>query len=216
MSSLLEEQYYIDLKKNILRLHQLSLGTFVAHAATKKELEEVWNVTGGDSVILYSVPLGDPLKDGYWILNYEFMTSLPNDPIYTSIKQYKQVDRDSFRVLYYRSPIELTLKSILKDGYLEKAIDLNKLKSRDKKVYYLRQSSAHFRGKSVVYEDKDCNCLRQNVYDITPKAYAVSSDFFDLKTKKKLDKSNRPNLMLRRLISKKELDKLAEKEYTVK
>lgn len=205
------EGYYQDLEKNISRLHQLSLGTFVAHEDAVNTSQEVWNVSGGkDSVILYSIPLGDINKDGYWILNYEFMTSLPNTPIYTSIKQIKQIDRDSFAVWYYDCPNDLTLKKLLNADYIAETLDLDKLTAQNKKVTFVRQDAAHFIGKSVVYEDKEAGCLRQNQYTLSPKSYDVSVLFFDKTTKEPLkDKERRPNLMIRRKISTKTLSKIA-------
>lgn len=204
-----DADYYVGLEKNIRRLHALSLGTFVAHTDPTNQSNQVWNVTGKDSVILYSRPIGDIGKNGYWILSYEFMTSLPNTPIYTSIKKIEQIERDSFRVLYYEYPNELTLSQVLDDTYLEENIILDQLQPRDKKTLFVRQTAAHFIGKSAIYVDKEAGCLRQNIYELTPKHYDVSFSFFDIETKRPLDKKKRPNLMIRRNISQKTLKKMA-------
>lgn len=205
-----DKEYYIGLEKNIRRLNALSLGTFVAHTDSTDQTNAVWNVTGKDSVILYSRPLGTVSKDGYWILSYEFMTSLPNTPIYTSIKKIEQIERDSFRILYYEYPKELTLAQVLDDTYLDENVILDQLQIRDKQTLFVRQTAAHFIGKSAIYEDKEAGCLRQNTYELTPKQYDVSFSFFDKNTNQLLDKKKRPNLMLRRNISQKALKKIAE------
>lgn len=214
--SILEEDYYKALPNNISRLHQLMLGTFVAHHNNQDSSQlKAWQVTGADSVVLYSVPIGEIAKHGYWIFSYEFMTSLPNDPIYTSIKQLKQTDRDSFVVLYYKVPQKYTLLDIVKNADFGKDLVLDSLKTTDKKTIYVRESSVHYIGKSDMYEDKDCHCLRQNEYDISTQFYKVETVFYNLKDGEKLDKKNRPNLMVRRDMGNKLLLEIAEKEYSL-
>jgi hypothetical protein len=208
-NSKLEADYYVSLEKNIRRLYALSLGTFVAHVEPLINGNEVWKVSGKDSVILYSRPLGEVDKDGYWILSYEFMTSLPNTPIYSSIKQIEQIERDSFRILYYECPKDLTLSEVLDDKYIKNSIVLAKLKLKDKQTIFVRESASHFVGKSDRYEDKEAGCLRQNIYELTHEHYDVSFSFFDKNNGRLINKKKRPNFMVRRNISTKALAKIA-------
>ncbi|MCP4440813.1 MAG: hypothetical protein GY810_17975 [Aureispira sp.] len=198
----LDAEYYQNIDGNINRLHQLFQGTFVAY----DENEGQWTVSDGDSVILYTQKLGEIAKDGHWIYNYDFMTSLPNEPIYTSIKKIEQIDRDSFAIIYYKSDKNYTMEEMLaEESFTGKKFNLDQLIKRDKKVVFVKYSASMFVGHSNTYEDKQCDCLRQNIYEITPKHYKVSAKFFDKETKKPIEKESRPNYLLRRDIDRKSL-----------
>jgi hypothetical protein len=207
-----EDQYYQDLEKNILRLHNLMQGTFIAHSGSKGEDLKSWAVSGGDSVVLFVTPLGEVAKSGYWTYSYEFMTSLPNDPIYTSIKQIKQISRDSFNVFYYEVPQKMKLKDVLDKKRLNEKIKIDELVEVDKSTLYVKNTVANFLGNSVIYEDKQCRCMRQNSYDLKPNFYMVHTDYYDKDTNEKLDKEKRPNVLVRRDMSLDLLKKIASKD----
>lgn len=211
-SSVFEEAYYQDLQKNIVRLHHLLQGTFTAHAGSQTNEITSWTLSEGDSVVLYSVPLGDVDKDGYWIYSYEFMTSLPDAPIYTSIKRLEQLNRDTVDVYYYdsKAPLAIQLIDLIDLSRLNEKINLDDLVQRDKRVRYARQSSSHFVGTSLMYEDPDRHCLRQNVYDISPNFYQVKATFYDKENHQDLSIKKRPNLLVRRSIESKVLRQLAK------
>lgn len=211
-STVFEHEYYQDLGKNINRLHHLMQGTFVAHHNTEGTRLTSWTVAEGDSVVLYITSLGDIEKHGYWTYSYEFMTSLPNEPIYVSIKQLRQVDRDTLEVLYYKPPIKLTLNEVLNQKLLNEKIHLDKVERTDKKVVYVRQSASNFIGKSIVYQDNDFKCLRQNTYNINPNFYKVKTRYFDKDLKERFDIQKRPNLLVRRSMTPKLLNTIAEKD----
>jgi len=208
-----EAGYYQNLGKNIKRLHHLMQGTFVAHKEYKTKALESWMVSEGDSVILYNVPLGEVEKHGYWIYSYEFMTSLPNEPIYTSIKQIKQRSRDTLEVLYYKTknPIDLKLNEVINKEVLNKKIKTDELILINKKVVYVKESAAEFVGYSKIYEDKQFNCLRKNKYDLSPSYYKVEAVFFDKENQDELLLKNRPNLLVRRAVDLKILHEIATK-----
>jgi hypothetical protein len=205
--SVFETAYYQALQKNIIRLHHLMQGTFTAYA----ENQDAWTVSEGDSVVLCNVPLGDPNKDGYWIYSYEFMTSLPDAPIYTSIKRLEQLSRDTIDVYYYhpKQPVDIQLDDVLNASKLNAKINLEQLVKRDKRVRYVRHSAANFIGKSLLYEDPDRHCLRQNSYDLSPKYYQVETTFYDKQDRRPLTIKKRPNLLVRRNIDFSLLKKLA-------
>ncbi|MBL4648179.1 MAG: hypothetical protein JKY03_00480 [Aureispira sp.] len=212
-STVFETGYYQNLGKNIKRLHHLMQGTFIAHKENRTKNLESWRVSEGDSVILYNVPLGDVGKEGYWIYSYEFMTSLPNKPIYTSIKEIKQQSRDTLEVLYYKTKnaMNLGLSEVIDQKILNEKIRINELILIDKKVIYVKESVAQFIGYSKVYEDKQFNCLRQNKYDLSPNYYKVEAAFFDKENQEELLLKNRPNLLVRRAMDSKLLHQIAAK-----
>lgn len=207
-----EDQYYQDLGKNIVRLHHLMQGTFTAYSEEAAEKLKSWNVTGGDSVVLVSVPLGEVAKHGYWLYSYEMMTSLPNDPIYTTVKEIRMLSRDSFEVLHYKVNEKITLKEVLDSKVLNSKILIDKLVSTDKKTLFVRQTASSFIGSSILYEDEQCKCMRQNIYDLNPYRYNVEAKFYDKKTNQELQKEKRPNVLVRRLMNKKTLDQIAAKD----
>lgn len=211
----LKKEYYEDLAKNINRLHHLMQGTFVSYSRDTTGNLQYWNVTDGDSVVLYSKAIGDVTKQGYWIYSYEFMTSLPNDPIYTSVKKIDQIDRDTFVISYYKSPKAYKLTEILDENF-SLDLDFDDFIKTGKKVHYTRQSNTHFLGNSIVYEDPQCHCLRKNIYDITPTNYEVNTDFYSKKDSSFINRKKRPNFLVRRPISQRELVQIANKEYALK
>lgn len=208
-----EAGYYQNLGKNIKRLHHLMQGTFIAHKEGSAKTLESWTVSEGDSVILYSVPLGEVGKQGYWIYSYEFMTSLPDEPIYSTIKQIKQPSRDTLEVLYYKTktPIKVGLSDVIDPKILNEKIRINELVLMDKKVVYVKKTAAQFLGYSRTYEDKQFDCLRQNKYDLSPNFYKVEAVFFDKENEKELPLKNRPSILVRRAIDFKVLYKIATK-----
>ncbi|MGH1338788.1 MAG: hypothetical protein ACRBFS_21920 [Aureispira sp.] len=207
-----EDAYYQDLQKNIVRLHHLLQGTFTAHEGNETKEITSWTVSEGDSVVLYSVPLGDVHKDGYWVYSYEFMTSLPGSPIYTSIKRLEQVNRDTVDVFYYKTKeaVDIHLMDLLELSRLNEKINLEDLILRKKRVRYARQTSSHFIGESLVYQDPDRDYLRQNVYDVSPNFYQVNATFYDKENQQTLDIKKRPNLLVRRSMDYKLLRQLAK------
>lgn len=212
ISNVLEDQYYQDLGKNIVRLHHLMQGTFTAYSEEAAEKLKSWNVTGGDSVVLISVPLGEVAKHGYWLYSYEFMTSLPNDPIYTTVKEIRMLSRDSFEVLHYKVDERITLKEVLDNKTLNAKVLIDKLVATNKKTLFIRQTASSFVGSSILYEDEQCKCMRQNIYDLNPYHYNVEAKFYDKKTNAALEREKRPNMLLRRLMDKKTLDQIAAKD----
>lgn len=212
-NTVFEVAYYQNLQKNIVRLHHLLQGTFTAYAGNQDEEIKSWTVSGGDSVVLYSVPLGDINKDGYWIYSYEFMTSLPDAPLYTSIKRLEQIARDTVDVYYYKTQqqIDVQLADLLDLSRLNAKINVDSLVKQEKRVRYVRKSCSHFVGKSKKYEDPDRGCMRINTYDVSPNFYAVTTDFYDKETNRLLKVKKRPNLLVRRSIELKLLTELAEK-----
>jgi len=206
-----DDVYYQNLQRNIVRLYHLMQGTFVAYAETAEDLHS-WNVTEGDSVVLYTTTLGDVGKHGYWLYSYEFMTSLPDAPVYTGIKQIRSVSRDTLEILYYKADIKpLKLREVLDAKVLNERIKLHELELVEKKVTYIRNHAANFVGKSILYEDNDCLCLRQNVYDIAPASYKISTEYYDMRQKQKLHRKKRPNFMVRRAMSAELLQEIADK-----
>ncbi len=149
---------------------------------------------------------------GYWLYSYEFMTSLPNDPIYTTVKEIRMLSRDSFEVLHYKVDEKITLKEVLDSKVLNAEIHIDSLQSTNKKTLFIRQTASSFIGSSILYEDEQCKCMRQNVYDLNPAHYNVEAKFYDKKTNQELQKDKRPNMLLRRLMSPKTLDQIAAKD----
>ncbi len=210
--SIFDKQYYQDLQLNIVRLFHLMQGTFIAHSEGQDENLTSWSVSEGDSVVLLVEPLGEVAKIGYWTYSYEFMTSLPDDPLYTAIRQIQKISRDTYEISYYKVPVELTLKEVIDPDIRNEKINTKLLIKLDKKVVFVKKTASDFIGSSLIYEDKQYNCMRQNSYEVNPEVYKVNATFYDLKTKEEIEKKNRPNLLVRRDMSLELLMEIAAKE----
>lgn len=211
LPTVFDHDYYQNLGQNVLRLYHLMQGTFTAYSEGEDQTLNSWTLSSGDSVILYIAPLGEVAKDGYWTYSYEFMTSLPNQPIYTSIKQVRSISRDTLEILYYKTDADIELADVLDRKILNSKINLDQLTPSKKRVVYTRASASNFIGRSSVYLDADQDCLRQNVYNISPKFYQVEVEFFDKHSQALLNKVSRPNFLVRRKISKRQLEEIANK-----
>lgn len=195
--------------QRVAQLYALMQGTFVAYAPDEKER---WRPIGGDSVILLVRPISVPGQGGYWLYSYEFSTATPNHPLYTSIKRIEPMPGDSFLIHYYTPPASYELSSVLREDFA-KEWNMESLSPTDKRAVYHYQPNASFTGYSQTYEDKDCRCLRRNLYDLNATRFHVESTFFNRKDREVIDRKNRPNTMVRRSIDKTTLWSISQKNY---
>ena len=83
----LSEEHYKKLDGNLERLFHLRQGVFRQKNKTKSGELKSWYVNSGqDSVMLYTVALGNKYRDGYWLLHYQFMSNLPDMPVYPALE----------------------------------------------------------------------------------------------------------------------------------
>ncbi|WP_156039819.1 hypothetical protein [Aureispira sp. CCB-QB1] len=176
--------YYQKYQRNIDRLYHMLQGTFICYSqSTEKEAKLIpWKVNNQqDSVITYSVPIKEPAKDGYWLICYQFITSLPDEPIYCAVQKITPVDRDTFLSEFFDSPAEIKLTKMIKDlKTVEQSIDLEQLTPIDEVVTYYREKITFFKGFSNIYKDHQNQNLtyRQENYEVHPENTQFATRYF--------------------------------------
>lgn len=200
--------YYRSIKSNVARLQAFMAGKFVQQdivyldsfldslkniVNAEAENTSITKLTQGmystwlvndnnDSVVLYSFPVGDPRKVGYWLYHYQVLTSLPDDPIYEVFEELIEIDRDTIESYFYASPKDFdpSLKELLKNYTAEfKSINLRKLKQLEDKErpiengkFYLRQNPIFFKSETYVTNHSlDSPVCEKDIYELHPKYY---------------------------------------------
>jgi len=182
-----KEETYQGIIKNEARLHAMLVGKFVQYNKVNKEKKyKTWMVNEGkDSVMIYVFPVGEPNKIGYWLYNYQVMTSLPNEPIYQSFTRLDVIDRDSIRGVYYEAPADFdyTVEEILANptAIFEK-VDLDNLEpsKEGEEVTYIRKTPLHFVGYSQYKESTiEQFVYMRDRYSVKPKGVHFSFVYYD-------------------------------------
>lgn len=177
-------KYYQKYQRNIDRLYHMLQGTFICYSKSAKEnaLLIPWKVNNNqDSVITYSIPIKDPAKDGYWLICYQFITSLPNEPIYCAVQRISPIDRDTFLSEFFDSPTKIQLTDMIKDlKEVSKSIDLEQLVPRDEVITYYREEITIFKGFSNIYKDhqNQNKTYRREDYEVRPESSQFITKYF--------------------------------------
>lgn len=129
-----------------------------------------------DSIIMYSIPVGNPNKDGYWLYHYQILTSLPNEPVYEVFEQFTERNRDSITSVYYSVPedFNVPLEQLLANYKVEfEIIEFKKLEERAGETgLYLRQNPLFFKDEGpLVSYDPNSTVHQKNIYEIYPEYY---------------------------------------------
>lgn len=178
------KEYYQKYQRNIDRLYQMLQGTFVCYSmGMKQDAKPIpWKVNNEqDSVVLYTVPIKEPQRDGYWLICYQFITSLPDNPIYCGVQRISAINRDTFLSEFFDSPVEIKLTDMIKDlGKVSKSIDLKQLTPKDEVVTYYREEITLFKGFSNIYKDhqKQNMSYRREDYEVHPNNMQFISKYF--------------------------------------
>ncbi|EJF52394.1 hypothetical protein SapgrDRAFT_0651 [Saprospira grandis DSM 2844] len=151
----LSKEHYKKLDGNLERLFHLRQGVFRQKNKTKSGELKSWYVNSGqDSVMLYTVALGNKHRDGYWLLHYQFMSNLPDMPVYTALEHITEINRDSLHGQMYKLPVEVKLSQLLKKpkknlGKIK--LDLEELEALDEEIFYWKRDYNSFEGHSLPY-----------------------------------------------------------------
>jgi len=151
----LSQEQYKTLDGNLERLFYLRQGVFRQKNKTKSGELKSWYVNDGqDSVMIYTVALGNKHRDGYWLLHYQFMSNLPDMPVYTSLEHITAISRDSLHGQMYKLPVKVKLSNLLKKPKktLSKiTLDLEELEASDEEIFYWKRDYNSFEGHSLPY-----------------------------------------------------------------
>jgi hypothetical protein len=162
---ILSEEYYTQLGSNIERLHKLRAGSFIQKNMDTTGTLQPWYVNGGeDSVMLYSCVVGDPKKDGYWIYHHQFMSNMPDMPLYTALEHIEAIDRDTFVGQFYKCPVELSLEEVMTKKNAFKEVEFDKLEKMDEKIHYWKVDYTEFHGFSEPYFQSDIDREKGNYH----------------------------------------------------
>lgn len=186
---------YEDIKGNIPRLKAMMAGRFVQYntnADTARKVYSAWKVNGGkDSMVIYQLPVGEPNKDGHWMYHYQFMTSLPDEPVYAAFSRMTEVNRDTIMAVYYEIPegfaSDVTIPQILaKPEVVFKDFNFEGLQpsKTGEIVYYDRKSPLEYHGVSRWTDSKSTNPDREGGYDadyyvVTPEKYVFGIEVYN-------------------------------------
>ncbi|MGH1334723.1 MAG: hypothetical protein ACRBFS_01240 [Aureispira sp.] len=184
-NDVLTKEAYADIKGNIPRLKAMMAGRFVQHNTNgdpARKVYSVWKVNGKkDSVVIYQLPVGDPNKDGHWVYHYQFMTSLPNDPVYAAFSKMTEINRDSIVAFYYEVPDDFTAtipEILAKPENVFRDFDFDDLKisETNEVVYYERKTPLQYYGVSRWMNSTSDDPEREGGYEAD--YYRISPDRF--------------------------------------
>ena len=185
-----EDATYQGIQSNVARLHAMLTGSFIQYSnLTPKETPNeysVWKVNDGkDSVMLYSIPIGDPNKIGYWIYHYQILTSLPEEPIYEGIEQLIEIDRDTINGYFYGIPedFDVSISDLInKNRNAFSSIDvhtLQKSEADEDKPVYIRQNPLLFKDESLILKNTYDNNFLKNSYAVYPSGIVFKTIFYN-------------------------------------
>lgn len=190
--NIFSEKYYDNAPNNLERLQRLMSGVFVFyHDLPENDSIVKWDINEkNDSIIGYALPVGDVNKVGYWIYNVQFMTSIPNKPVYSSFVNLVQTSRDTLIATFYIPQENITPAKALQEG--KKAFEEVKFDALEKsiEITYIKESNIYFKGQSILYLNPRQNNPKKkfqiDYYNVKMKQTSFQSIFYP---DKKMDNS---------------------------
>ena len=99
-----EKSAYENISGNVQRLKAMMCGRFTVYSTSSDpngRVYSTWLVNEGqDSVVVYTVPVGEASRLGHWLYQCQHMTSLPDEPIHEAFIALKAINRDSIVATY--------------------------------------------------------------------------------------------------------------------
>lgn len=210
-----QDEFFMPLKTNISRFHQLNQGKFVHYKTVKRMIgkedgseeavysNELWlnrKDENNDSVLLYSFPVGEPSKDGYWVYYYQFMTALPNEPLYEAFINFKEESRDVIKGIFYDSPdtFNVPIADLLENPnahFSNLDLSLLPLSKTGEGAYYRRESPTHFKGESKIYiNHQNKSSFRKDFYQVIPEGIRFETTEHEDSTRLKESSTKQNNI----------------------
>jgi hypothetical protein len=111
----LSEAYYLQFQSSEERVAQLMCGVFTCYRGDRVSL---FQKNGSqDSILVYTVIVGDRAKDGMWVYKEAFLSSFPEKPLVQLFQRIERVTPDSLTISEYRAKPIASEKYI---GYYKK------------------------------------------------------------------------------------------------
>lgn len=194
-----QKSAYENIKGNIPRLKAMMCGRFTVYSTSadpNNTTYSTWLVNDGqDSVLVYTVPVGEAALHGHWLYQSQFMTSLPDVPIHEAFIELKAINRDSIVATYYEVPEDFgrTLDDILRDPkeqFKEFQFENLALSKDGEVVWYERLTPLKFHGRSnwapteePIDIEPASKAVREGVsryyYIITPGNFHYGTEYYD-------------------------------------
>lgn len=181
-----DKAYYEQLGNNTRRLQILKTGLFAQYIMNEDSSLTAWTHSG-DSVYLYTIPVGEPNKNGHWVMITQFLSGLPDEPLSIWFEKIERISRDTFGVWSMPWNDELVgYKELARNGIdlKERGIELPNKVSGEPRSIYFREGPAHFRElpipRSVSAKFAERNVSYQKVFvDLQPQGSYFQAHYFD-------------------------------------
>lgn len=176
------EDYYQKMNSNIDRLYHLKSGLFVQYQENLADSSmQIWDFNDGeDSIVLFVQAVGEISKNGHWLYCRQFVSNMPETPVYEAYEHLEQISRDSFKGTYYKLPESIKWEEVMNPEALT-AVDFEALEPNGELIFYNKISNVKFYGNSLPYKNPriDANDYRQDFYSYTPKEGQFRSRYAD-------------------------------------
>lgn len=201
-----QEAYYLQLPNNYERLCALRSGLFAQYLVSRTDSSGPW-MAQGDSVLMYIRQVGQPNRDGYWLLVQQFLSGLPNEPMVTWLEKVERISRDSFGtwpIAWPQKEFPSFLETSRPDFSLaEYEIELKgKVNTETRAAHYIfvRKDAAHFSAHSqlippVQENMKEKYSFRQSGVILQPGRTDLYAAYFNQDT---VQQEKRRNYMIRK------------------
>jgi len=186
-----EDDTYNSLSGGINKLQAMLGGKYALYQkAAQDSVYRPWSVNDNkDSIVQYSIPVGDPRKNGYILYHYQTMTSLPDEPISEVFEELTILDRDSIKSIVRPAPksFNVPLERLIKEhrkAFAELNMDSLKSMPIQKEGIYVRKELLLYVKTTPVSKLPDVksaeglNYYYQDSYHISPKGIYQQFDFF--------------------------------------
>lgn len=160
----------------IKRLIAMQTGTFLMYTdSTATKIRP----SGSDTLILFSCPVGDPNKDGYWVYQKMYMSSIPDEPLSIDFLHFNKVSRDSFHVEQYKGDKKYAMAD--QRPSLFKELEFNGLESVNCPLIFEKLDQLKFEGTTPVCTidfDGGKSQIYANLFRVTPQGFYLRSAYY--------------------------------------
>ena len=181
------KEYYESLGSNINRLVEMRTGVFVQYLyVTANDSLVLWTVNdGADSTITIARKVGDPIKDGHWILTYTFMSHAPDVTLAATLEKYEVSpnSRDTIFCYFHKVPESIGWEEVSDEKYKFEELELKSYNDyKDVCITLARQDLMEYTGltnfrKATHFTEK--YTLRKDFYTVTPKESRFLVSFYE-------------------------------------
>lgn len=183
-------EHYQKLGNNLNRIVEMRTGVFVQYLydETQDSIPVLWRINNGtDSTVIIARSVGNPNKDGHWVLTYTFMSNAPELPLSVTLELYEasKTSRDTIYCYFHNAPETINWTQISDKNYKFNDLVLEKGKSsRNQYITLARQNLMEFEGPTnfrdaSLYAEK--YNLRKDDYIIKPEESRFAVSFFEEK-----------------------------------